>query len=325
MDNNTLTAAEKSTQAFLETSASEKTIENRSAGWIANAIVNRKHYRAGNPPLAGLSVFVVAAGPSLKKNAKALRLVSKRGVIVCVEAAFRFLMEQGVTPEYCISIDGDERMLSMIEGADTSRTTLIAMASASPALIDAWKGPKFFVRCMGGRVDIDDKLVAVAREVVAQRDIKAGETLHPLEDIKVEFPGLAHRVVTGGNVTGAAHNFAVDHLKAARVIFVGADYSWENADEFYAGGAHAKMGQERQDTEQKFTHLVPAEGGVKEVATNFSMFQFKRWHEDYAGVSGVEVANASEGGILGINREGKPAHGWEHLSLVEIVAKYTPL
>lgn len=321
MSNNEMTKEAREGMTFLDGSVLEKTIAGRSKLWIDNAISNRKHYKLGNPPVAGLAAFIVAAGPSLKKNAAALRVLGKRGVIICVEAAFRYLMEQGVTPEYCMCVDGDERMLSMIVGADTSRTTLITMASSSPALIDAWKGPKFFLRCLGGARDIDEKLVAVAREVVATRDMKAGEILHPLEDLRVDFPGLKDRVVTGGNVTGAAHSFALDHMRASHLIFVGADYSWNNAEEFYAGGAHKDMGDERQESERMFTHSTP-EG---EVCTNFSMFSFKRWHEDYAAATGLKCINASEGGILGVNRDGKNADGWEHLALADAVARYAPL
>lgn len=306
--------------ALLDSAADEKTIQGRAAGWIANAISNRKHYKAGNPPLSGLAAFIVAAGPSLQKNVAALKAVSKRGVIVCVEAAFRYLMENGIVPEYCLTIDGDERMLTMIAGADTSKTTLVAMASACPALIEAWQGPKFFLRCLGGRVDIDDQLVAVAREVVAERDIKAGDVLHPLEDIRVDFKGLGVRISTGGNVTGAAHSFAVEHLRASRVIFVGADYSWTDPDEFYAGGAHAKLSEERQTVEKVLSHK--SIGG--EVATNFSMFRYKDWHEQYAAATQIPVINATEGGILGVNREGAAATGWEHLPLADAVERFTP-
>lgn len=320
MNDNGLNEEGKAAMTLLDKSADERTVEARAAGWIANAVANRRHFREGNPPLAGLAVFVVAAGPSLKKNIAALRTVSRRGIIVCVEAAFRYLLENGVTPEYCLTIDGDDRMLTMIDGADTSRTTLVAMASACPALVDAWRGPRFFLRCLGGRVDIDDKLIAVSREVVALRDIKAGEVLQPLDDLRVDFKGLGVRVSTGGNVTGAAHSFAVEHLRAARVIFVGADYSWTNPDEFYAGGEHGVLAAERQEKEKVLS--LPSLDG--EVATNFSMFRYKDWHEQYAAATQIQVINASEGGILGVTRDGKPAIGWEHMTLADAIARFAP-
>lgn len=304
---------------LLDSAANLKTIKNREQAWLANAIANRRYYKAGNPPLAGLAAFVVAAGPSLKKNVQALKTIGRRGVIICVEAAYRYLMEQGITPEYCISIDADARMLSMIEGVSTENTTLVAMASAAPALVAAWQGPKFFLRCIGGAKDIDERLVAVAREVRALRDIKVGEILNPIEDIAVDFPGLSAVVVTGGNVTGAAHSLAWEHFRAKHVIFVGADYSWSNIDEFYAGGAHKALSEERQE-EQIFTH--PAPGG--EVCTNLSMFNFKTWHEDYVHARGMACVNASEGGILGINRLGRVSDGWEHMPLAAAISRYAP-
>lgn len=322
-DDKGLSQKGKDAIALMDRESDALTIKSRSDRWISNAIANRDVYKNGNPPLVGLVAFVVAAGPSLKKNVEQLKNVGPRGVILCVDAAYRFLIQSGIVPDYCMCIDSDARMLKMIEGVDTSKTALIAMASASPELVSAWKGQRFFVRCVGGRVDIDDKLIAVAREIVANRDIKKGEILHPLDDVTVAFKGLGYQVASGGNVTTSAHSFAAEYLKATHIVFVGADYSWVNPEEFYAGGEHEDMGFERQDGEGVFTHRVRAE----EVCTNLSMFRFKDWHEDFAKLltrSAVESINATEGGILGIDREGNDADGWKHLTLAEAIARYAP-
>lgn len=320
MTGNELSTREQETIKFMEDCATEVTVKSRGDKWIANSIANRKYYKNEQPPLLGLTAYIVAAGPSLKKNYEFLKDIGRLGVIICVDASFRFLMKNGVVPDYCMSVDAEGKMLTMVDGVDTSRTTLIAMASSSTELVEAWKGQKFFVRCQSGSKDLDDKLVAVARQVVVEKDLKAGDVINPLEDVKVEFAGLGASVMTGGNVTGAAHSFAMTLLHALRVVFVGADYSWIDPNEFYCGGEHTDFGHDRDQAEDIFSH--PSDNG--EVSTNFSMFNFKRWHEDYVCGIPHEVVNATEGGILGIDRRGKPVTGWKVMQLSEAVKKYTP-
>ncbi len=303
---------QKETMTRLNRMASENTVEARAASWIKNVTLNREHFKAGNPPLLGMTVFVVGAGPSLRKNIADLKKVGKLGVIVCVEAAFRYLMEQGVVPDYCVSIDADSRMLSMIEGADTS----------SPNLVAHWKGPRYFLRATGGSKDLDEKLHAAHRVVKVKRDLKVGDSLDPLADIEVEFPGLNEALTCGGNVTSYAHSFALSLLRAVRVVFVGADYSWTDVNDFYAGGAHKMMSKERMEGENIFNH---ADSNGLTVTTNFTLFHLKTWHEEVAVGHPGHCFNATEGGILGVGKMGQPLAGWEILTLKDAVARFAPL
>ena len=316
-----LTTRQKETITYMDSSSNAKT-SARADAWIANVIANRPIYSKGNPPLKGLTVFIVAAGPSLKKNVEHLKNLGRNQLIVCVDAAYRFLITSGVVPDYCVSLDADARMLSMVDGTDTAATTLVAQASASPALVSYWKGDKFFLRATGGSRDLDDKLHAAHRVVRATKVIAEGDELDPLNDIKVEFAGLRDALTCGGNVTSYAHAFALTLLKAQKIVFVGADYGWENENEFYAGGQHALMGKERQDGEKIFSH--PRLGGG-ECFTNFSMFSFKKWHDDLAVHVQEVCVNATEGGILGVAQDGTSMGGWEHMTLAEAVEKFCPL
>ncbi len=311
----------KETLTFLEADCQAKTVESRSASWLANVQANREYYRVGNPPLLGMTAYVVAAGPSLRKNVAELKKVGRLGLIVCVDAAFRYLMSQGVVPDYCVTIDADSRMLSMVEGADTSKTTLVAQASASPNLVAAWKGPRYFLRATGGSRELDDKLHAAHRVVRVKKTLVAGELLNPIEDVEVEFAGLNDALVCGGNVSTYAHSFALSLLRAVRVVFVGADFSWISSDDFYAGGEHRVMSEERMGGERIFSH--PLLGGG-ECATNFTLFHLKAWHEDLAVAHMGHCINATEGGILGVNKAGEAMSGWKHITLAEAVASYTP-
>ena len=321
MQDTGLTDRQKETLTYLGSQSNSKTIEARSASWISNVKENRKFYSKGNQPLLGMTVYVVAAGPSLRKNVSALKNVGRLGVIVCVDASYRYLREQGVRPDYCATIDADSRMLSMIDGAETKDVTLVAQASASPNLVAYWQGPKYFLRATGGSKDLDEKLHAAHRVVLLKKTIIAGEIIDPLEDIEVEFPGLNEALVCGGNVTSYAHTFALSLLRAVRVVFVGCDYSWTDAEDFYAGGEHHEMSKERMTGENIFSH--PVIGG-SECATNFTLFHLKTWHEELAAAHQGHAINASEGGILGVSKTGEPLPGWEFIPLAEAVEKYSP-
>jgi hypothetical protein len=316
-----LSVRQKETMAYMDSASSSKTVSGRADHWVANTVANRPIYSKGNPPLKGLTVFIVAAGPSLKKNAHLLKNLGRNHLIVCVDAAYRFLVKNGVTPDYCVSLDADERMITMIDGADTAKTTLVAQASASPALVKYWKGEKFFLRATGGSRDLDDKLHAAHRVVRASKTINKGETLDPLNDIVVEFAGLRDALTCGGNVTTYAHAFALTLLKAQKIVFVGADYGWETDAEFYAGGAHKELAKERQDAEKVLSH--PKLGGG-ECFTNFTMFSFKKWHDDLAVHVAEHCVNATEGGILGVAQDGSSMGGWEHMTLAEAIEKFCP-
>lgn len=309
------------TLTYLNKQVLSNTVNSRAERWLANVQTNQSYYKQPNPPLMGMTAYIVAAGPSLRKNVADLKTVGKLGVIICVDAAFRYLIEQDVVPDYCVTIDADSRMLSMVEGTDTSKTTLVAQSSASPSLIEYWKGPRYFLRATGGSRELDDKLHAAHRIVRAKKTIASGETLNPIEDISVEFAGLNDALVCGGNVTTYAHSFALSLLRAVRVVFVGCDYSWVSADDFYAGGNHRVMSEERMTGEKIFSHVLLGGG---ECATNFTLFHLKTWHEDLAVAHLGHCINATEGGILGVNDKGTPMNGWEFLTLREAIGRFSP-
>lgn len=308
---------------FVNLRANDITTKSRAAAWEANVRANRKYYQAEQATLRGLSAYIVAAGPSLEKNAPELRRVGRLGVVICVDAALRHLLSVGVRPDYCVAIDSGDRCSVFHDGLDTSGITLVCMTTSSPAVISAWRGPRYFVQGNGGSADGADKIFALSKKVISTRDIKSGETLE-WEDLRTEFPGVIACLACGGNVTTAAFSFAWDILRAVKIIYVGADYSWEDGA-FYAGGHYKELAHERQTVERVVTH--PDVNG-RTVNTNLSLASFKNWHEARAIMCINTHVNATEGGILGVGDagdcRGRLLPGWEFLTLREAVDKYTP-
>lgn len=321
-----LTKVQKA-MSYCNAAANKVTTKSREQRWDDNVRANKETYVAGNATLRGLTAFIVCAGPSLEKNAEQLKEMGRLGIIICVDAALRHLLEVGVKPDYCISIDSDGRCMKFVEGLDTSGIALVCMTTASPELVQCWKGPRYWVGANGGG---DGKLFAMSRKVKVERDLKAGEYLDPICDVSVEFPGVMATLNCGGNVSTAAASFAYEILRACKLVFVGSDFSWPNNDKFYAGGHYKDMSDERKNSDRILSHPGAED---EQLNTNMSLFAFKQWHEGFASRCPNTHVNASEGGILGIGNDkyamdgtcgtGEKLPGWEFLTLAEAIEKYT--
>lgn len=314
---------EKALEHFGDLS-NQATREGNMQKWRDNVMKNRPFFARENPDLAGLSVFVVAAGPSLDKNVDELKKMSERGIIVCVDAVLRYLLNRGIRPEYCMAIDGSEKIREMIEGCDTTGITLVATPSASPKVIEEWKGDRFFVTTPYRGVDRKYDLHNLTRIVKAKKDIKEGDEIIAKDHYEVEFEGVTGVVQCGGNVSTSAHFFAIQFLKAQKVIMVGADFSWKYESHHYAGHEHVDNAKDRSGIDGFSPTGTHQDVNGETVNTNLSLLSFKRWHEHMARTMKGSVVNATEGGILGINQKGEHVDFIEFLTLAEAVAKYAP-
>lgn len=313
-----LTEKQEQVADFFGEKSNKMTIKGKKDLWKKNTLKNTVFFQRGNPELKGFTVFVVGAGPSLEKNVQELKRINRRGTIICVDAALRYVSQQGITPEYCICIDGSSLIKKMVQGIDTQGITLLCTPSASPQLIRAWKGERVFFST-GGNAEQVLKKWEETREVIALRDIKKGERIRPDNHFKVKFPGVAGDLGCGGNVTTVAHSLAVRMLQAMKVVFVGLDLSFQYDSHFYAGREHEANIAQRAAGEARFEHF---DWLKKRVFTNFSLCSFKRWHEQHAQLSPGMAINATEGGILGIDEKGEREPFMEFMTLKEAIDKY---
>ncbi len=294
--------------------------------WKRNIQTNKKHYIKGNPKLKGLVVYLIGAGPSLDKNVEELRNINKRGVIVCIDANFEYLINKGIVPEYCVSIDASDKIYDMIKSVikKTKNTMLVSNAASNPKIIAAWKGERYFFISPDSRFPTKtEERSALTRYAVAKKDVKKGDEIKPNRHYKIIFPGIKIEIGSGGNVTTTAHVFSHQVLRAPTVVFVGCDFSWETASHFYSGRKHQKNIRARTLNEQILSHY---DINKKRICTNISLESFKRWHEQVAMMSpGTESINATEGGILGVDAAtGKHEPFIKFMKLKDAIKKYTP-
>lgn len=315
-----MTQEQTEVMEYLAEGANTITRESKYEKWRGNIVQNRPYFTQGNPELTGMTAYVICAGPSLEKNIDDLKTISDRGIIVCVDASLRSLLKRGIVPEYCVMIDGSEKMLTMMEGVDTSKTTLVCTPSASPEAVAAWQGPRYFVTTPHHGVEKKYNSFHLTRVIKAKTDLKAGDELYLDEQYEVEFGGVTGNILCGGNVSTAAHHFALVFLKVHQVAFVGLDLSWKYDNHHYADHEHQENYRDRTKTFPMGHQDINGE----EVFTNFSLMAFKRWHEQNAKIFKGTVINATEGGILGVGEKGVKLDYIEFSTLKDTIAKYTP-
>lgn len=300
------------------------TREANERAWNRNIQKNKKYYRIGNPLPKGLITYLVCAGPSLEKNVEELKNVGSRGIIVCIDANLEYLIDKGIIPEYCVSIDASDKIYTMVKSVikQTKDITLVANTASNPRLVERWKGPKFFFSSIHPRFGTkSEEFQANSRIAIATKRINKGEELRFNKHYKIVFPGVLLELPCGGNVTTTAHAFCLNCLKATTVAMVGADFSWETDNRFYCGSKHSKNVNMRIHNETRCSHLNMYK---KRVHTNHSLFAFKQWHEQLALQYPWTVINCTEGGILGINDKGDKELAIGFDTLKNVIKEYSP-
>ncbi len=101
---------------------------------------------------------VVGSGPSLKENWKKLERLHKRGVpIIACNAAFQFLLERGITPEYFFCFDADPLMLEFM--TPVKGVKYLLASRCPPRAFELIEGCEIYVWHAQGDPDIESILV----------------------------------------------------------------------------------------------------------------------------------------------------------------------
>lgn len=224
-------------------------------------------------------VIIAGSGPSLKNNVEHLR---DRGDITLVSCLhnFNFFEDNGVTPDYYVSLDAGEVVVEEVyEGGKkteqeywdaTKGKKLLCYIGTSPNLLEKWQGEVFFFNA-----PVPDK--------------EYSEFVDGIEDFQIH-------VSNGGNVLGACFYIAKAYLGASIVAFIGADFCFSYQHKFHAWGSKydAKLGNVMR---------------IKDVFGNSvntwaSYYNFKGWFECMTMTVPGIYYNCSEGGALGAYLEG---------------------
>ncbi|MBN2616750.1 MAG: motility associated factor glycosyltransferase family protein [Spirochaetales bacterium] len=93
----------------------------------------------------GISGIIVSAGPSMEILIPYLKKLQKNFLILAVDTAFKSLLEEGIEPDFVMSIDSQYWNARHLEGIKCEKSILIADSSIQPAALREFKNRVFFV------------------------------------------------------------------------------------------------------------------------------------------------------------------------------------
>lgn len=96
------------------------------------------HFKIATPFYA----IVVSAGPSLELELPLLREIQNKVLLVCVDAAFKTLLRNGITPHIVVAMERDDHSVPFFRGLEAPlRSVLVANATVKKAIFDSYPGP----------------------------------------------------------------------------------------------------------------------------------------------------------------------------------------
>ena len=255
------------------------TYRSLSYMWLDNFFTNFRTsasdpgFSALQEAFAGKPAFLVAAGPSLDKNAHLLAQAKGKAVIIAVLQAVRALRKHGVEPDLVVSFDPKEiNYTRHFADLDTEDLALIYVPILYPRIVQEFRGPRFVV----------------------------GADIYPfslwLFDRIGEPKGMA---LSGPSVANLTWDL-VRQLGCDPVVFVGQDLAFTgektHAEDVTGGGQISPELMEKiRQNPDKYSFVEGWDG--EKIVTNRSMLAMKLWFEQkIAALPGRRFIDATEGG-----------------------------
>ncbi len=92
----------------------------------------------------GVPAILVAAGPSLEKNAHYLKEAKGRTVIICADTVLGYLLARDIIPDFVVSVDPQATTFSKYEGVNIpEEIALVFHPACNDQIFKRFPGPKF--------------------------------------------------------------------------------------------------------------------------------------------------------------------------------------
>lgn len=237
--------------------------------WINNCQINKDLASASIKVLQnqgiGKRVVCCAMGPSLEKDIKTLKEYRDVIDIICVDKAYKYLVQNGIYPDFMMISDAQVSYELYCEPVQvhTDKTVLIGNINSNPKWGQAWRGHKFYY--------------------INQDNIKS-------EVIFSKLTGCNDFLIAGSNVSNALLIFATTLMNYDRYYLSGYDFSWPSGESFYAFDKnHAKK--------KYLNQMRTYDRDYNLVNTSQNLWFSKRWLEGfiYKVVGAEKVYNCSDG------------------------------
>lgn len=208
-----------------------------------------------------IPVIIVSAGPSLEKNAHLLKNIGKNALILCVDAALKYLQKEGIMPHMIVSID-PRKNLDVFNVDGITGIPIVGVCDMSNKVLRRMK-------------DSDVIFVKTDNPIINR--------MYRLSDHTVD------NSFSGGSVATFAYDLScIWGFK--RIVLIGQDLAMTD-NQFYAG-------MEKINIESDNPGWIPVEdvfGGT--VYTTKDYFYYLKWFEQNIVMRpDVEVIDATEGG-----------------------------
>jgi hypothetical protein len=168
------------------------------------------------------AMVLVGSSPCLRDDVHKLKDLDENFCIVCANSSLKFLLKNGIKPNYCICLDSDLVDIPQHLDCDNKDITLLASSSVCPEALNNWKGPIYYVPYYS----IDNKYKPQLRA------------------------RLGKAVCGGGNSITEAFYIVSVIFGSKTVIFVGNEYCFDDVKNYYADRKTAKQ--------EKLTTIYPA-------------------------------------------------------------------
>lgn len=227
----------------------------------------------------GKTAILMGASPALGKQIDTLRIIQEDSdfVLCGLSCNLEFLLNNGIQPKYCITVDGDPSQGEFWDNIDMERTkdiTLIASTFAYPPMLKKWKGLLYFLALTSAEKELRKK---------------TEKWYPPVNALGAEFPSLMGQF----NVMAA---FIFLCLGCNIILFVGNEMSFENEK--------AKYYVDRTDPRDNQTRRPHGDIYGNIVYTTYGLMALKLSLEYFLGL--VKAAgwffNCSEAGIFGVTK-----------------------
>lgn len=236
----------------------KNTLENL---WILPKLTMIEDLRKAIPK--NVPVIIVSAGPSLDKNMELLRSAKGHSLIICVDTAIKYMLQQDILPDLTITIE-PEKPIEHYQEERCSSIPLVCDIEANPEIVRLHSGRKVLYDCRGY---LKNLLALVNKD---RADIGSG-----------------------GSVATAA--FALCYqLEFETILLIGQDLAYTGESTHAGGiaseGINKEIGQEWVES---------VEGG--QVRTRGDWIAYLRWFENAIQVikdtgKKMRVIDATEGG-----------------------------
>lgn len=269
------------------------TKQNFGALWLSNFEANRNRIRNAQgvsalfEKMPGVPALVVGAGPSLDKNLQYLRAAAGKAVIICVDTILKGLVDEGVEPDFVMTLDPQPDIGNFFHGVDTLKKILVAPTIAHPRALEVWRGDVVFYN-------------------------KYAPDIPQLVKIASEDPNLGY-LIPGGSVLTVGLDLAF-RMGTNPIGFAGQDLSYLPGAAYSSNTIYAGMEQDEFLREKGDVIVKDKDIFGREVLTQKSLFVTKQWMEwaftNWKRKQPADFYNLTEGGIVSKSCKVMPLSEW---------------